>query len=124
VRRAALLWALFLLALTSWPSPPSVPVISQIPSVDKIVHSLLYGVEGALLYAAVGWPGLSGFSLLRVLAVAGALAVFGTADETHQAFIPGRSMEGMDAVMDTAGGALGAVVGAWRAGKRAREPAT
>ncbi len=119
-RRAALVWAAFLLALTSWPSPPSVPVLSNIPSIDKVVHSLLYGVEGALLYAAVAWPGRRGFSVARVLAVAGALAVFGTADETHQAFIPGRSMEGMDAVMDTAGAALGAVVEGWRAQRKVR----
>jgi VanZ family protein len=38
--------------------------------------------------------------------------MFGTADETHQAFIPGRSMEGRDAVMDTVGAAAGTAA-AW-----------
>jgi VanZ family protein len=117
-RRWALIWAAFLLALTSWPSPPQVPVLSDIPSIDKVVHSLLYGVEALLFYRAVAWPGLPGFSLCRALVVVGALAVFGTVDETHQAFIPGRSMEGMDAAMDTAGAAVGAAVGAWRAGRK------
>jgi VanZ family protein len=95
-----------------------VPVISGIPSIDKVVHSLLYGVFALLVFRAVRWPGSPGFTVTRALAVVGALAVFGTADETHQAFIPGRSMEGMDAVMDTAGAALGAVVGAWRRSPR------
>ena len=51
LRRARLLtagWALFMLALTSWPSPPEVPVVSSIPDFDKVVHALLYGVLGFL----------------------------------------------------------------------------
>jgi len=106
-RRWAWIWGAFLLALTSWPSPPTVPVLSDIPSIDKIVHSILYGVEGWLLLQAIRWPGRPGPTLSRALCVIGALAVFGTADETHQAFIPGRSMEGRDAVMDTVGAAAG-----------------
>jgi len=115
-RRAALIWALFLLALTSWPRPPSVPILSDIPSFDKVIHGLLYGVQGWLLYRAIRWPGGPGSGLGRVLCVVGALAAFGTLDETHQAFIPGRSMEGRDALMDTAGAALGA----WAAAEAAR----
>ena len=107
-RRAAIAWGAVLLVLTSWPSPPSVPVLGGIPSFDKIVHGLLYGVEAWLLLGAIRWPGRPGKSLLRALTVVGALAVFGTADETHQAWIPGRSMDPMDAAMDTAGAAVGA----------------
>ena len=109
-RRGALIWGLFLLALTSWPSPPQVPVVSNIPNVDKMVHALLYGVEGFLLYFAVAWPAPPRFSLLRALTSAGAVAVWGTLDEIHQAWIPGRSMEAMDALLDTMGGFLGGVV--------------
>jgi VanZ family protein len=108
-RRAAVIWGLFLLALTSWPSPPEVPVVSNIPNVDKLVHAFLYGVEGVLLYFAVAWPGPPRFSLLRALTIAGAVAVWGTLDEIHQAWIPGRSMEAMDALLDTVGGFLGGV---------------
>ena len=123
-RRAAVVWSLFLLTLTSWPSPPSVPVLSSIPSFDKYVHGTLYGVEAFLLLFAIPWPGRPGFTLLRALAVVGALAAFGTADETHQAFIPGRSMEGMDCVMDTAGAVMGTLVaGVWERRKRARAAA-
>jgi VanZ family protein len=122
-RRAAFLWALFLLALTSWPSPPEVPVFSGLPSIDKVVHSLLYGVFGWLVLRAVRWPGRPGFTYPRALAVVGALAVFGVADETHQAFIPGRSMEGRDAVMDAAGAALGTLAAGWTERRRKRAAA-
>jgi len=109
-RRLAIVWAGFLLLLTSWPSPPSVPVLSNIPSFDKFVHGVLYGVEALLLLRAIRWPGIPGVTLGRALAVVGALAVFATADETHQFFIPGRSMDPMDAAMDTTGAALGSLV--------------
>jgi VanZ family protein len=108
-RRLALVWGLFLLALTSWPSPPEVPVVSQIPNVDKLVHGLLYGIEGFLLSFAVVWPD-SRFSWWRPATIAAALAVWGTIDEIHQAFIPGRMMEGADVVVDTLGGFLGALL--------------
>jgi VanZ family protein len=108
-RRAAVVWGVFLLALTSWPSPPEIPAISWIPSVDKAGHAFLYGVEGFFLYFAIAWPGGPRFSLLRALAVAGILAVWGTLDEIHQAWIPGRFMEGLDAVLDTVGGFAGAL---------------
>jgi VanZ family protein len=120
-RKQALAWGLFLFVLTSWPSPPSVPVVSQIPSFDKIVHGVLYGVEAFLLYQAIRWPGRPGFALSRALVIVGFLAVMGTADETHQAFIPGRSMEAMDAVGDTTGAALGVTALAWSSRRRERK---
>ena len=107
-RRGAVIWALFLFALTSWPRPPRVPIVSEIPNFDKLVHFSLYGVEAFLIYFAVPWPGRAGFSGARVLAVLGAMAVWGVADETHQAWIPGRSMEGGDVVADVVGAAAGA----------------
>lgn len=109
-RWAAAGWAVFLLVLTSWPSPPEVPVVSAIPNFDKLVHGFLYGVEGFLLYFAIDWPRSSRASWLRALVVGGALAVCGTLDEVHQAWIPGRSMEAADALTDAVGGTVGALV--------------
>ncbi len=120
-RKARLLaaaWAVFLFALTSWPSPPEVPVVSEIPNFDKVVHATLYGVEGFLLYFAVAWPGPRRFSWLRALVIGGALAVWGTADELHQAWIPGRSMEAGDAMTDAAAGFGGAVIASAVAARR------
>jgi VanZ family protein len=112
VRRARVLtavWALFMLALTSWPSPPELPVVSSIPDFDKVVHALLYGVLGFLASFAIDWPAGERRVLWRALCVAGAVAVWGTLDEIHQAWIPGRSMEMADAVTDTVAGFVGAL---------------
>ncbi len=120
-RLLALAWALFLFALTSWPSPPDVPVISSIPSFDKLVHATLYGVEGFLLYFSVAWPGPRRFSWLRALVIGAALAVWGTADELHQAWIPGRSMEAGDALTDAIAGFGGALIASVVAAREDRE---
>jgi VanZ family protein len=123
LRRARLLavaWAVFLFALTSWPSPPDVPVVSAIPNFDKVVHATLYGVEGFLLYFCVAWPGPRRFSWLAALVIGGALAVWGTADELHQAWIPGRSMEAGDAMTDAVAGFGGAVIASAVAAKKGR----
>jgi len=109
-RSAAFFWGLFLFALTSWPKPPRVPILSGIPNFDKVVHFGLYAVEAFFLYQAVRWAGRAGFSLARVLAVVGALAVWGVADEVHQSWIPGRWMEGEDVAADVAGAGIGAAV--------------
>ena len=108
-RRAALIWAIFLFALTSWPSPPQVPIVSTTPHFDKLIHFTLYGVQAFLIYRAVRWPGKPGASLARVLAVVGLMAVWGIVDETHQYWIPGRSMEAGDVAADVVGAAAGAL---------------
>jgi VanZ family protein len=113
LRRAriwAITWGVFLLALTSWPKPPEVPGLSAIPGFDKLVHVTLYGGEAFFLYASISWPGRAVFSLLRAFAVTGTMAVWGAADELHQHWIPGRSMDGDDVAADVTGAALGALL--------------
>lgn len=119
-RRAALVWGLFIFVLTSWPQPPEVPFLSGVPNFDKLVHGTLYGVEGLLLYFAVAWPGRRRFSLGRVAAIVGLMAVWAVADEVHQAWIPGRSTEAEDVAADVAGGAAGAVVASALSGRLGR----
>jgi len=118
-RIQALVWAAFLFTLTSWPSPPRVPLVSGIPNFDKLVHFTLYAVQAWLLYRAVRWAGRSRFSLARVLVVVGVVAVWGVVDETHQTWIPGRSMEGNDVAADVVGSAAGAVAASVVSRKRA-----
>jgi VanZ family protein len=113
LRRARILtavWAVIMLALTSWPSPPEVPVVSSIPNFDKVVHAGLYGILGFLASFAIAWPVGERRVVWRALCVAGGMAVWGTLDEIHQAWIPGRSMEMADAVTDTTAGFVGALI--------------
>ncbi|HEX7252453.1 MAG TPA: VanZ family protein [Thermoanaerobaculia bacterium] len=119
-KRGAIVWGLFLFALTSWPSPPSVPIVSAIPNFDKLVHFTLYGVEAFLIYSAVRWPGRPGFSFARALAIVGLMAVWGVADETHQFWIPGRSMEAGDVAGDVIGASAGACVASIVSGRGSR----
>jgi VanZ family protein len=117
LRRAriwATAWGVFLLTLTSLPSPPRVPLVSAIPHFDKLVHFGLYAMQAFFLYRAAAWPGRPVFSLLRVLAVTGTMAVWGAADELHQHWIPGRSMDGADVGADVTGAALGALAASAR----------
>jgi VanZ family protein len=97
-----------------------VPVVSGIPNFDKAVHFTLYAVEAWLLYRSVKWPGRSRFSVARALAIVGAMAVWGVADEAHQTWIPRRAMEAGDVLADVAGAAAGALAASvgWRRGKR------
>ena len=88
-------------------------VVSRIPDFDKLVHFALYAVEAWLIYRSVRWPGEPRFSLARALVIVGAMAVWGIADETHQTWIPQRSMEGSDVGADVAGAAAGAVGASW-----------
>jgi VanZ family protein len=120
-RIAALVWGVFLLSLTSYPSPPEIPVIGWIPSVDKFIHFTLYGIEAFFLYFAIRWPGeRRRFSLGRVLALAGLMAVWAVADETHQYWIPGRSMEGGDVIGDVSGAVVGGLVASGVSGRKGR----
>ncbi len=75
-----------------------------------LTHFLLYAVEAFFLYRAVAWPGRRGFSSGRVLVILGTLAVWGTVDEIHQVWIPGRGMEASDLAADLAGAGVGALV--------------
>jgi len=109
------------LGASSWPNPPAAAELGvDIPGLDKLTHVFLYGVQGFLVWRAIRWPGeIRVFSLMRVLAVAGSIAVLGTVDEVHQLWIPGRSMEGGDLLADLAGGAVGAFLASARSARRA-----
>jgi len=120
-RVAAVAWGLFLFALTSWPSPPEVPAVSWIPSFDKLVHAMLYGVEGFLLYFAIRWRGPARFSWKRALLVGLVMMVWGSLDEIHQLWIPGRSCEVADAATDTVAGFLGGAAASGLSVARRRE---
>ncbi|MEO8432218.1 MAG: VanZ family protein [Acidobacteriota bacterium] len=107
-----------MLLLTSWPRLPEVPYLSNVPNVDRFVHFGLYAVEGFLLYLGIAWPGRRRFSLARVAALAGLMAVWAVADEVHQAWIPGRSTEAGDVAADVLGATAGAAAASALVGRR------
>ena len=86
---------------------------------DKVTHFVLYGVEAFLLDRAIAWKGRRRFAWTRVLTVVGTLALWGTLDEAHQEWIPGRQMEADDLAADVAGALTGAVLAGLARGREA-----
>ena len=110
--RPPLLWAGVILILTSIPNPP---IPRQLASTDKLVHLAMYAGLGFLLARSLLDTNRAlGAVLITIVAV---LAI-AAADEWHQQFIPGRSMDVADWRADAAGAILGA--GAAAASLRAR----
>lgn len=106
-RIAAALWGGFLFLLTSWPNPPAVEA-GGFP-LDKLTHFVLYGVEAFLIDRAFPRKGRPELALRRVLAITGAMALWGMLDEAHQEWIPGRRMDSGDLLADVSGAVGGAV---------------
>jgi VanZ family protein len=96
-------WAALILLLTSIPGP-DLPQVG-VHGTDKVAHLTMYGIFAWLFARSV----LRGNRLVRgVVMVVLTVSLFGAADEWHQQYIPGRSMELFDWMSDTLGAALGA----------------
>jgi VanZ family protein len=110
---APALWGALIETFTSWPTPPQMDVPS---GSDKATHLALYAVFSFLVIRALqqARPGLRAF-----LAVFAALTVWGALDEWHQEFIPGRVGSVNDWIANTAGVAVGLVIG-WAMPRQAR----
>lgn len=97
-----ILWTSVTFVLTSLPNP-EMPVHFLLA--DKVAHLGFYGMMGALCGL---WRRASGCSARQaVLGTLLFIAVAGAADEIHQQWIPGRSMELLDWIADLLGGGTG-----------------
>ena len=98
------LWVAFTFLLTSVPNPQ---VDIPLPYADKIAHFGFYAVMGFLCALWQRESGRkAGASVLAGLIFA---SLVGAVDETHQYWIPGRSMDLFDWIADTVGGGAGAL---------------
>ncbi len=96
-------WTALTFVLTSIPNPRfDVPV----PLSDKLEHLVFYGGTGCFF---AFWRMASGASAARAAAQALLFATLaGCLDELHQYWIPGRRVDVLDWLADTAGGGCGA----------------
>jgi len=85
-------------------SRPNLKPPVEFPFVDKFGHAGMYGVLGVMLTRAMraSWDA-AGPAALAALCIGVAI---GTADELHQAHVPGRSSDAFDLLADTVGLAL------------------
>jgi VanZ family protein len=78
------------------------------PYADKVIHFLIYAGLGLL----IAWSLRATVKLPRaqlVLLAAALTTLYGVSDEVHQLFVPGRSFEVADALVDALGGIAGAL---------------
>jgi VanZ family protein len=100
-----LLWLCLIWIVSSVPSRdlPSIKVIS----VDKLAHIAVYAILGLLInpwFRQMGWKGRKRWIAYGVLLMLAAL------DESHQRFIPGRTVSIYDWVANACGLLIGFVV--------------
>lgn len=80
------------------------PVLGPLAVNDKVKHFALYAVFAGLVWRAMAG---NGRHPLRAAAGTGVLvALYGASDELHQHFVPGRSADVMDGVVDAVAGFL------------------
>jgi len=99
-----LVWLLLIFGLSAI---PTLPAIKFPLSPDKIAHAGIYFVlcmfgRRAFLHQE-RWPWLKEHSLLAALLLA---VVYGSLDEVHQMYVPGRSPDIYDALADSLGASL------------------
>ena len=107
-----LLWAGVILFGTSLPQE-AVPV--QTAKIDKVLHFSIYTVFAYLLTWQLAVNNKRWVAVLVAVVVS---IAFGAADEWHQQFIPGRSMELADWLADSLGACLGAIACALTLGRK------
>jgi len=118
--RIALAWGLTAFYMTAvWflsSQSLELPTAILLPGYDKGAHLIEYTLLGILVASAAlrTWPQRSLIQLVIITVLI--TAAWGTLDELHQAFVPGRSSDAFDLVADVIGGLCGA---AMRLGVRA-----
>lgn len=96
----ALVWAAFIFYVSTKTSD-ELPSI-DLPFLDKIVHFVLFGIQGAAVFA--GFRFASGLRFWPSALLGCALAsLYGATDEIHQFFTPGRASDLRDWIADTLG---------------------
>ncbi|MFA5142536.1 MAG: VanZ family protein [Candidatus Omnitrophota bacterium] len=101
----AILWAAVISGLSSMPGR-DIPQI-DIPHIDKLVHFAEFLILGFLTLRAVKSPG-SNISLAKAVILSIIIiSLYAALDEWHQHFIPGRTTDIVDFIMDITGAIAG-----------------
>lgn len=117
---AVAVYAAAIFAASSTPHPFGVSGLP--PFVDKVIHALVYGGLSATVWMALRRSApCAATGRLAVLAALIATA-YGVSDEIHQAFVPGREMDGWDLAADGIGAGLAQGIIAMRSAFRNIEP--
>ena len=93
-------------------SAMSAPPESPLPVSDKVVHGVTYALLGALMLRGLAnarWSKVTGATVVGAVVLA---TLYGCSDELHQRFVPNRTPELADVLVDALG-ATCAAAGLW-----------
>ncbi len=109
-----ILYAIAIFLLSANPSPPEPGTVLgiEIPYSDKIEHFFLYLLFGALLYTAFLKTESIRNGEEHLAFLVGSIYAF--TDEVHQLFVPGRTCDPTDFLVDALGIAAGIAFYIWR----------
>ncbi len=107
------LWAGMIFVSSSMPVPPEAQAL-LLHGMDKVMHGFEYGILSYLVARAFrrtapGWSPLC----IAVWAVL-LSSLYGVSDEVHQAFVPTRTADPLDALADAAGAVVAQLVLTYR----------
>jgi VanZ family protein len=103
-RLLTFLWAVVIFYLSH---QPALPVPSVFPMQDKLMHVVAFAILGFLGMGSVRTMP-HGYRPEQAWWVCLLVGLYGISDEMHQYFVPGRTVDGLDAAADIVGGILGA----------------
>ena len=105
----AIIWALVNFAASSIPAS-RLPHFTAMVN-DKIIHASIFFILGLLVYRALEpRHQVNKFNWSRLVIAVAAVIIYGVTDEFHQAFVPGRNVDVLDALADAMGGLLAATI--------------
>jgi VanZ family protein len=102
---AVLAWMGLIFALSAQPDLPH----PASPALDWLVSSVGHALEYAVLGALIAWALRSG----RAWKAVGLAFLWALSDEVHQAFVPGRSADPLDLLLDLLGALFGVGLFLW-----------
>ena len=89
----------------------SIPLaIGQGSGFDKVIHAIEYAIFGVILYMAMSHSKSKSIVKNAVLLVLVIGVFYAISDEIHQYFVPNRSMDAFDALADSVGVLVGAIL--------------
>lgn len=99
-----LLWAMVVFLFSSYPTNQASEIHWQDFAIKKTAHMVEYAVFSILVFRALVNTGMERTSALKYALLFSVL--YGTTDEYHQSFTPGREPHVRDIIFDTIGASL------------------
>lgn len=78
--------------------------------IRKMAHFTEYAILGMLLFMQIKAYALFQYERYRIILGIAAVSFYAATDEIHQLFVPGRSGQPMDVLIDTLGGMTGIII--------------